>query len=164
MLTRREMAQLMAATAASLAIAPRGLAAEYQQHDGLGLAQLIAKKQITPLELLNAVRTRSEAVHNKLNALSQQFFDKAEAQIKQGLPAGPFRGVPYVLKDLAHQLAGTRTTSACRLYQDALYDFDSTLVARYKQAGLVIFGKSTTPEMGFAVSTESAMFGPTRNP
>ncbi len=161
MLTRREMARL---TVAGVVAASRGFAAEYQQYDALGLAQLIAKKQITPLELLNAVRTRAEAVQQKCNALSQQFFDKAEAQIKQGLPAGPFHGVPFVLKDLGHQMAGTPTTSACRLYQDAAYDFDSTLVERFKKAGLVIFGKSTTPEMGFAVSTESRMYGRTRNP
>ncbi len=163
MVTRRQLIRTTAA-AAGAALEPRGLAAEYHQYDGLGLAQLIAKKQITPLELLHAVRARAEAVNAKLNALSQQFFDKAEAQLRQGLPAGPFRGVPLVLKDIGHQLAGTPTTNACRLYKDAVYDFDSTLVARYKQAGLVMFGKSTTPEMGVAPSTESAMFGPTRNP
>src|SRR4051812_32109942 len=94
MLTRREIVRTAAAAATGLALAPKGLAAEYQQYDGLGLAQLIAKKHITPLELLNAVRARAEAVNPKVNALSQQFFDKAEAQIKQGLPNGAFRGVP----------------------------------------------------------------------
>jgi Asp-tRNA(Asn)/Glu-tRNA(Gln) amidotransferase A subunit family amidase len=163
MISRREIVRT-GATAAGLALTPRGLAAEYQQYDGLGLAQLIAKKQVTPLELLNAVRTRVEAVNPKLNALCQQFFEKAEAQIKLGLPNGPFRGVPFVLKDINHQLAGTPTTNACSLFKDAVYDFDGTLVMRYKQAGLAIFGKTTTPEMGVAPSTESAMFGVTRNP
>ena len=164
MLTRRELVQTVAVAASGIAVTSKGLAAEYQQYDGLGLAQLIASKQITPLELLNAVRARAEVVNSKLNALCQQFFDKAKAQIKEGLPNGPFRGVPFVLKDLGHQLAGTPTTYASRLFKDSAYDSDSTLVTRYKQAGLVIFGKSTTPEMGLSPSTESAMFGATRNP
>src|SRR5687768_17514301 len=109
MVTRREVVRTAAAAAAGLAVTPKGLAAEYQQYDGLGLVKLLTKKQITPLELLNAVRARTEAVNAKLNALSQKFFDKAEAQIKQGLPNGPFCGVPFVLKDIGHQLAGTPT-------------------------------------------------------
>jgi len=164
MFTRRELVRTVAAAASGFAGTSKGLATEYQQYDGLGLAQLIASKQITPLELLNAVRARAEVVNSKLNALCQQFFDKAEAQIKEGLPNGAFRGVPFVLKDLGHQLAGTPTTYASRLFKDSAYDSDSTLVTRYKQAGLVIFGKSTTREMGISTSTESAMFGATRNP
>ena len=164
MFTRRELVRTVAAAASGLAVTSKGIAAEYQQYDGLGLAQLITTKQITPLELLNAVHVRSEAVNAKLSALCQQFFDKAEAQVREGLPNGPFRGVPFVLKDLNHQLAGTPTTYASRLFKDSAYDSDSTLVTRYKQAGLVIFGKSTTPEMGLSPATESAMFGATRNP
>ena len=84
---RREMIKTTAAAGAGLVLANRsGLAAEYDKYDALGLAQLIAKKQITPVELLNAVRQRVEAVNPKLNAFCHLFFDKAEAQIKQGLP------------------------------------------------------------------------------
>lgn len=150
--------------AACAALTPKGLAAEYHQQDGLGLANLVRKKQITPLELLNAVRARTESVNPKVNAFCQIFFEKAEAQIKQGLPDGPFYGVPFPLKDLGHQLAGTPTTFASRIYKDNVPNFDSTLVERYKRAGLVIFGKTTTPEMGVSPTTESAMYGPTRNP
>lgn len=163
MVTRREIIRT-ATAAAGAALTHKGLAAQYRQYDGLGLAQLIAKKQITPIELLHAIRARAELVNPKLNALCQLFFDKAEAQIKQGLPEGPFRGVPFPLKDLGHQLAGTPTTFASRIYKDNVPNFDSTLVERYKRAGLVIFGKTTTPEMGIAPTTESAMYGPTRNP
>ncbi|HEY3137389.1 MAG TPA: amidase [Blastocatellia bacterium] len=141
-----------------------GLAAEYDQYDGLGLAALVAKREVTPLELLNAVRQRLEATNPKINAVAQVFFDKAEAQIKQGLPYGPFKGVPFALKDLGQQLAGTKTTYGSRAFKDNVPDFDSTLVARYKQAGLVIFAKSTTPELGLTTTTESVMFGLTRNP
>src|SRR5262245_39153428 len=141
-----------------------GLAAEYHQHDGLGLAALIAKREISASELLNAVRTRLEAFNPKLNATAQVFFDKAEAQIKQGLPSGPFKGVPFVLKDLGQQLAWTITTYASRVFKDNTPDFDSTLVSRYKQAGLVIFAKATSPEFGLTTSTESVLFGNTHNP
>jgi amidase len=141
-----------------------GLAAEYDQFDGLGLAGLIAKRQVTPVELLHAVKQRLEAINPKLNATAQVFFDKAEAQIKQGLPSGPFKGVPFVLKDLGQQLAGTITTYGSRVFKDNTPDFDSTLVARYKQAGLVIFAKTTSPEFGLTTTTESVLFGKTRNP
>lgn len=141
-----------------------GLAADYDQYDGLGLAALVSKAQITPLELITAVRQRLEAINPKLNATAQVFFDKAEAQIKQGLPPGPFRGVPFVLKDLGQALAGTITTYGSRVFKDNKPDFDSTLVARYKQAGLVIFAKTTSPEFGLTTTTESVLFGRTHNP
>src|SRR5262245_40864324 len=132
MLTRRAIIRTTPAAADAL-LTRKGPAAEYQQQDGLGLAQLIAKKQITPLELLHAVRARTEAVNPKLNAFCQLFFEKAEAQIKRGLPDGPFRGVPFPLKDISHQLAGTPTTFASRIYKDNVPDFDSMLVERYKR-------------------------------
>jgi amidase len=141
-----------------------GLTAEYDQYDGLGLAALVAKRQVSPLELLNAVKQRFEAINPKLNATAQVFFDKAEAQIKQGLPAGPFKGVPFVLKDLGQQLAGTITSYGSRVFKDNTPDFDSTLVTRYKQAGLVIFAKTTSPEFGLTTTTESVLFGKTHNP
>lgn len=141
-----------------------GLAAEYDQYDALGLAALIANKQIQPLELLHAVRQRLAAVNPRLNAFSQLFFDKAEAQIAAGLPKGPFHGVPFALKDLGQYLTGTITSAGSRLWKDAVATYDSTLVQRYQQAGLVIFGKTTTPELGLTTTTESALFGQTRNP
>jgi Asp-tRNA(Asn)/Glu-tRNA(Gln) amidotransferase A subunit family amidase len=141
-----------------------GLAAEYDQYDGLGLAALVDKRQVTPLELLNAVRQRLEAINPKLNAVAHVFFDRAEAQIKEGLPAGTFKGVPFVLKDLGQQLAGTITSYGSRVFKDNTPDSDSTLVTRYKQAGLVIFAKTTSPEFGLTTTTESVLFGKTHNP
>jgi amidase len=141
-----------------------GLAAEYVNYDGLGLAELIVKKKITPLELLNAVRERVEVFNPRLNALCHLFFDKAEAQINQGLGSGPFRGVPFVLKDLNQYLVGTITSAGSRIWKNSVADFDSTLVQRYKQAGLVIFGKTNSPELGLTTTTESVLFGQTHNP
>lgn len=139
-------------------------AREYDQYDGLGLAELIAKKQITPLELLSAVRERVEVVNPKLNALCHIFFDKAEAQINENLGTGPFRGVPFALKDVSIYMKGTITSAGGRVWKDNVADLDSTLVSRYKQAGMVIFGKTTSPELGLTTTTESVLFGETRNP
>jgi amidase/6-aminohexanoate-cyclic-dimer hydrolase len=162
---RREMIKSTAVAGAGLVLGnPSGLAAEYGKYDALGLAELIARKQITPLELLESVRQRVDAINPKLNAFCHLFFEKAEAQIKQGLPAGPFRGVPFALKDLGQYLSGTITSAGSRVWSDAIAESDSTLVTRYKRAGLVIFGKTNTPELGLTTTTESVLYGRTRNP
>src|SRR6185369_7086934 len=100
-----------------------GFAAEYDRYDGLGLAELVAKRQVTPLELLDAVRQRLEAINPRINAVAHAFFDKASAQIKQGLAKDPFKGVPFVLKDLGQQLAGTITSYGSRVFKDNTPDF-----------------------------------------
>jgi len=162
---RREMIKSAAAAGAGLVLGSlTGLAAELDRYDGLGLAELVARKQVTPLELLGAVRQRVEAVNPKINAFCQLFFDRAEAQIKQGPHAGPFGGVPFALKDLGQYLSGTVTSAGSRVWKDSVADYDSTLVARYKRAGLVIFGKTNSPELGLTTTTESALYGKTRNP
>ncbi len=164
-INRREMIKSGAAAGVGLTLGKlTGLAADYASYDALGLAGLVAKKQVTPQELLDAVRQRVEALNPKLNAFCALFFEKAEAQIKQGLPAGPFRGVPFALKDLGQYLAGTVTTAGSRVWKDNVAAADSTLVARYKQAGLVIFGKTNSPELGLTTTTESVLFGKTHNP
>ena len=165
--TRREVLRLGAAGAMAGFMRPEGLsglAAEYDRYDALGLAELVARKEITPLELLHAVRQRVESLQPRLNCFSALFFDKAEAQIEAGLPDGSFRGVPFALKDISHQLKGTATTNGSRLFRDNVPDFDSTLVERYKKAGLVLFGKTTSPELGLSPSTESVLFGKTTTP
>jgi Asp-tRNA(Asn)/Glu-tRNA(Gln) amidotransferase A subunit family amidase len=152
---RREMMKTTAAAGAGLVLGKlSGFAAEYANYDALGLAALVAKKQITPGELLSAVRGRVEALNPKLNAFCHLFFEKAEAQIKQGLPAGAFRGVPFALKDLGQYLNGTITSAGSRVWKNAIADYDSTYVTRLKQAGLVIFGKTNSPELGLTTTTE----------
>jgi amidase len=137
---------------------------EYRAHDAWGLAQLVARGEVTPDELLDVAIARAEAVDPTLRAISQRHVELARAAIRAGLPAGPLRGVPFLLKDVSVQLAGTVTSNGSALFADAVAAADSTLVERYKQAGLVIFGKTNTPEMGLAASTETALHGVTRNP
>src|SRR5262249_59006248 len=73
-------------------------------------------------------------------------------------------GVPFALKDLGQYLKGKITSAGGRVWKDQVADYDSTLVTRYKQAGLVIFGKTTSPELGLTTTTESVLYGQTRNP
>jgi Asp-tRNA(Asn)/Glu-tRNA(Gln) amidotransferase A subunit family amidase len=164
-LDRREMIKGTIAAGAGIMLSTvTGLAAEYDRYDALGLAELIRKKELTPLELLTAVRQRAQALNPRLNAFCHLFFDKAEAQIKQGLPNGPLSGVPFALKDLGQYLTGTITSAGSRVWRDSVATFDSTLVTRYKGAGLVIFGKTNSPELGLTTTTESVLYGNTRNP
>jgi Asp-tRNA(Asn)/Glu-tRNA(Gln) amidotransferase A subunit family amidase len=137
---------------------------DYDRYDALGLAELIATRQVRPAEALEAAIERLEAVNPKLNAVVHKMYDEAERSIAAGLPAGPLAGVPFLLKDLGALYAGQPTSFGSALYDGFVADHDTTLVERYRAAGLVIFGKTNTPEMGLAATTEPARFGPTRNP
>lgn len=138
--------------------------ADYEAHDALGLASLVARHEVSADELLETAIARAEQVNPAINALSQKLYDHGRAAIRAGLPQGPFTGVPFLLKDVSVLLAGEVTTFGSRLFADYRADHDSTMVERYKRAGLVIFGKTTTPELGLAASTETTLTGATRNP
>ena len=144
---------------------------DYRRHDAIGLASLVARGETTPAELLATAWARARAVQPQWNAITQWHEDQALASLKtlqagrSGAAApGPLHAVPFLLKDVSVQLAGTVTSNGSRLFADAVAAQDSTAVARYRQAGLVIFGKTNTPEMGLAPSTESTLFGPAHNP
>lgn len=137
---------------------------DYGDHDALALADLVRRGDVSPGTLLDAAIARIEAGNPGLNAVVTPLYDHARAAIAAGLPDGPFRGVPFLLKDLGQLLAGARLTQGSRLFQDFIPDRDNTLVARYKAAGLVIAGKTNTPELGPSITTESFALGPARNP
>ena len=136
---------------------------EYGNYDAVGLADLVRKKQVTARELLDEAIVRTGKVDPQINAVVVKHQDYAQRQIDRGLPDGPFTGVPFLLKDLEF-LEGTRTTSGASIYKDHIADHTSTLARRFLDAGLTIFGKSSTPEFGLMPTTESRLFGPTRNP
>jgi len=137
---------------------------DYESHDALGLAALVAAGDVTPTELLDAALERVAARNPRLNAVVLGMEDAARAAIEAGLPDGPLRGVPFLLKDLHLLIDGHPTTSGSRLFQDFVADHDSELVARYRRSGLVLFGRTTSPEFGLTTTTESTLFGATRNP
>jgi amidase/6-aminohexanoate-cyclic-dimer hydrolase len=138
--------------------------AEFERYDGLGLAQLVRDKQVSAAELLDAAIERVESRNATVNAVCARLYDEGRRAIAAGLPEGPFTGVPFMLKDISVVMNGVATTSGSRLFADAVADHDSELVARYRRAGLVIFGKTNTPEFGLSTTTEPQLFGPTRNP
>ena len=136
---------------------------EYGIHDAIGLADLVRKKQVSASELLDEAIARTARVDPEINAVVVKHYDAAKKQIDQGLADGPFTGVPFLLKDLEN-LAGTRTTFGARIYKDNCAPHSGTLAQRFLDAGLAIFGKTSSPEFGLMPTTESRLFGPTRNP
>jgi amidase len=136
---------------------------EYGSYDGLGLADLVRTKQVSATELLDEAIARTEKVDPQINAVVVKHYDYARGQIDKGLADGPFSGVPFLLKDL-EPLEGTRTTSGASIFKDDVEDHTGTLAQRFLNAGVTIFGKSSSPELGLMPTTESRLFGPTRNP
>jgi len=137
---------------------------DLDQYDALGLGELVSAGKVTPLELLDRAIARTEAVNPQLNAVVAKHYDVARQQIADTKPAGPFAGVPFLLKDLGIGLKGTVTTDGSRAFANWVAPADTTMTRRAKAAGLVIFGKGASPEFGLTTSTESKLFGYTRNP
>lgn len=129
--------------------------------DAIGQAQAIAKGHASAAELLEAAIARAEAVNPALNFLAQKLYDRA----RSAAPAtGPFAGVPFLVKDLHVHIRGERSGEGSNLWRDYRPDFNSVLYDRILAAGFNTFGKTTSPELGLTVTTESAAYGLTRNP
>jgi Asp-tRNA(Asn)/Glu-tRNA(Gln) amidotransferase A subunit family amidase len=137
---------------------------EYRAHDATALAGLVAQGAVTPRELFETALARAEALQPALGAISVFDLEDAERRLAGPLPDGPFRGVPFLLKDLYAFLEGTRLTNGSRLTRDLVAPFTATFVRRCLDAGLVPFGKTTSPEFGLNVTTEPVLHGPARNP
>jgi amidase len=138
--------------------------AEFERYDGIGLAKLVHDKKVSAAELLDAAIERVESGNGVVNAVVGRLYDDARRAIAAGLPNGAFTGVPFLLKDIGALATGAVTTFGSRIFADFVADHDSELVARYRRSGLVIFGKTNTPEFGIVPTTEPQLFGPTKNP
>jgi Asp-tRNA(Asn)/Glu-tRNA(Gln) amidotransferase A subunit family amidase len=139
--------------------------ADYEQYDALGLADLVRRKEVSPEDRLDAAIERVEARNPAVNAVVMPLYDYGRKAIADGLPDGPFRGVPFLLKDLGGWLAGVRVTRGSRFFADApAAAIDSEHVRRLKRAGLVIFGRTNSCELGLSLTCEPALYGPTKNP
>ena len=137
---------------------------DYEHHDAVGLAALAARGETTPEALLEAAIERVDARNETVNAVTNRLYDYGRQAIADGLPDGPLKGVPYLLKDLGASLAGCPTTRGCKFFEDVVPAQDSELVKRLKRAGVVIFGRTNTCEFGLSLTCEPQLHGPTKNP
>ncbi len=131
--------------------------------DATAQAELVRTRRVKPVELVEAAIDRIERLNRTLNAVITRMYDEAR-QASLGELSGPFAGVPFLLKDLIAACAGVSMTAGSRLLRDFVPPGDSALVARYRRAGLVLLGKTNTPELGLLPTTEPVLFGATRNP
>ncbi len=138
--------------------------ADYSAYDGLGLASLVARKEVTAAELLEAALNAVAKVNPKINAILQILPEMAAREVAAGLPSGPFMGVPFLIKELVLHAKGVRVDSGCRLAQGMVPESDTELMARFRRAGLVLAGTTQTPELGYNPTTETVLFGPVHNP
>ncbi len=137
---------------------------DYVDYDATGLAELVTKGDVSASELLQEATSRAEKAQVELNCFSAMFPEVAEAQISEGIPDGPFKGVPMAVKDLGFGIQGQPLTNGSRAFKDNIADQDSELCKRYKAAGFTLFGQTTSPEFGLTTTTESLLYGATRNP
>ncbi|MDC0743845.1 amidase [Polyangium mundeleinium] len=137
---------------------------EYDDHDALGLAALVKKGEVSPAELLEEAITRAERVNGRLNAIVIGMHVIARERARGELPDGPFRGVPFLMKDMATAYAGVPLQAASRLFRGNVPAHHAELTERFLRAGLVVFGKTNSPEFGILPTTEPELYGPTHNP
>ena len=136
----------------------------YSSYDALGLAALIKGKKIKPAEVMDAAIAKAETLNPKLNAIVFTAFDDARARAKGKLPKGAFTGVPMLLKDMRANVAGWPTRSGSRFVPATPATFESTIVTRFRAAGLIPLGKTNVPEFGILPTTECKLYGPAHNP
>src|SRR5262249_29554986 len=125
---------------------------------------LVRRGEVTPLELVEAALHRIDRVNPRLNAVVTRMDDEARRVASRPLPPGPFTGVPFLLKDLLAEYEGVRMTEGSEFLEGYVGAHDSELVARYRRAGLIVVGKTNTPEFGILPTTEPRFFGAARNP
>ena len=139
--------------------------AEYESYDALGLAALVRAGEVSATEVLEAAIARVEARNPAVNAVVTKLYDHAAQAIEAGLPEGPFTGVPYLLKDLFTSLAGVSCAHGSRFFADLPPAAEDSLhVARLKKAGMVIYGMTSSCELGLSLTCEPQLYGPSRNP
>jgi amidase len=137
---------------------------EYAQYDGLGLAAKVRSREVSPRELVEAAIERIERHNPTINAVVHRAYDEARGAASGPLPDGPFKGVPFLVKDLLIAVAGWPRTSGSRFCLGVVDEADSGLMRRYRASGVIPLGKTSCPEFGITGTTEPALFGPCRNP
>lgn len=136
----------------------------YEDFDGVGLAELVARREVSPSELLETAISHTLELNKELNFLAVECFELAREAAQGTMPSGPLAGTPYLLKDTFTSWAGTITTNGSNLYRNYVSLSDSETARKAKSAGLLMYAKSTTPEFGWALATETLLHGDTLNP
>ncbi len=137
---------------------------DYASYDGVGLAELVAKGEVTPSELLEDVVAGIEAVNGEVNGVVAQVTELAEAEIAAGLPDGRFKGVPFMVKELGMQAKGAPSRCGSKLTEGLVASKDTELMKRFRASGLVTTAMTATPEFGYNPTCESIFYGATHNP
>src|ERR1700730_6070444 len=134
--------------------------------DATEQARLVREGEASPQELTDDAIARIERLNAELNAVIHPVFEQAREQAAGPLPDGPFKGVPFLVKDLSCYMAGVPVHEGMRALQEAGHraDHDMWLAQRFRQAGFVILGRTNAPEMGILPTTEPVAYGPTHNP
>jgi amidase len=142
---------------------PTDVRIELGRMDATGQAELVRRGEISPAELVDAAIERIEELNPAVNAVVTPAYQHGRHQAATS-PTGPFAGVPMLVKDLLIEVPDLRFTEGSRFLAGNLSRGESELAARYRRAGLVVLGKTNTPEFGMAPACEPVLFGPTRNP
>jgi amidase len=139
---------------------------DYVDLDAIGLAELVRTGQASSLELVEAAISRIERLNPLLNAVVSSRFDEARAAAARPLPnpSSVLAGVPFLQKDLGATLAGTAQSRGSRALRNHVSEEDTELGRRHGAAGLIVLGKSSSPEFGNHSTSEPVLFGPARNP
>src|SRR5262245_51045993 len=138
--------------------------AEYTRYDGLGLADLVARKQISPKELALTAVAAIEKANPTLNAVVEIYPDRTEGLSESALGQGPFRGVPFLIKDVFGHEKGRKIEFGSRLCKGMVAEADTFVFEQFRDAGVNVLGRSAAPEYSMSGTTESALFGNTSNP
>ena len=137
---------------------------DYDKYDGLGLAELIRKKKVSPGELVEEAISRIETHNPKINAVVHKLYERARTAAKGKLPDGPFQGVPFLIKDLHATLEGLPTSHGTKLWKNVPAKITTEIVKRWEASGAIVVGRTNTPEFGLLPYTESDTLGPALNP
>ncbi|EMN50313.1 amidase [Leptospira interrogans str. L1207] len=137
---------------------------EYTYYDAIGLATLVRKKLIHPIELVESAIQRIETINPGLNAVITRFYEEARKTSKSKLPNGPFRGVPILVKDMVHSIGGAPLTCGSKAFRNYISPQDSEFIKRLRKTGTIFLGQTNVPEFALMGITEPKLYGPTRNP
>src|SRR5215813_10122151 len=137
---------------------------EYRKHDAISLAALIAHREVKGEEVLEAAIARAERINPVISAIVHKQYEQARKAVVAGLPEGPLKGVPYLIKDLGFFETGEPATFGSSLFKDFIAGHETAYVTRCKKAGLVFMGRISSPEFGLNPNTEPRLYGSCHNP